>query len=104
MLYDSPMLFKKPSRLKYSEARYVQCESVHATELSPVHLRHIETSEELRPGGGPPQDSLCGTQTAWDIEVRDMDLLVTWSKTERARGERRPGLLCVRCVELYDAR
>lgn len=98
------MLFKKPSRLKYSEARYVQCESVHATELSPVHLRHIETSEELRPGGGPPQNSLCGTQTAWDIEVRDMDLLVAWSKTERARGGHRPGLLCVRCVELYDAR
>lgn len=98
------MLFTKPSRLKQSEARYVQCESVHATELSPVHLRHIEKSEELRPGGGPPQNSLCGTQTAWDIDTRDMDLLVRWSKTERARGERRPGLLCVRCVELYETR
>lgn len=99
-------MFLKKQRHPQSEARYVQCESMHATELSPVHLRRIETTAELRPGGGPPQNSLCGRQTAWDIETRDMDLLVEWSKRERQQmgASSRPGLLCTACVEVYEAR
>lgn len=87
-----------------TEARYVQCESAHATELSPVHIRRIESTAELRPNGGPPEKSLCGRQTAWDIEERDMERLVEWSKEQRRHSAYRPGLLCTSCIEVFDAR
>jgi len=44
------------------------CESVHASSLSPWHIRRL-TDAGKKLGGGADTKSLCGREMCWDLEV-----------------------------------
>lgn len=68
--------------------RYSFCESVHASSMSPWHIRQLVDCKKL--GGGIDSSSLCGfvkSGWGWDLEVE-----ITKHHLSHA---------CPRCVAVY---
>lgn len=63
-------VFRSEPRATIPPPPYAFCESVHASGLSPWHIRTIDPEKGLKLGGGIYSDSLCGhVHHGWDLNV-----------------------------------
>lgn len=75
------------------DRQYSFCESVHASSLSPWHIRPL-TDAGRKLGGGVDTPSLCGR-----VEVdKGWDLSVPFDAKNRAMGS-----ICQKCLEVFNA-
>jgi hypothetical protein len=48
--------------------KFAFCETIHATGISPWHIRKL-TNKGLKFGGGADTKALCGREVSWDLEL-----------------------------------
>ena len=68
---------------KPPKPEYAFCETVHASALSPWHIRKL-TEQGKKLGGGADTPSLCGLKVSWDLRT-DWHISEALSDIERYR-------------------